>query len=357
MKTGLLAALAFCLVTPTLATTFYDLQPPVEQGEKWSQKDVEYVEEVARVFKEALAESTGDAKEMKRDAHPKAHGCVTGKLTINPEKLAEKNRVGLFAKKQTLKTITRFSNGDPNFRKSDHEADVRGMATKILETPYENMLQEASLEKDQVHDLVFMNSDEFFISNPKEYKKFMVSTQGRFGVLSYLAFHWRSLGVILKARQKVAHSLDIDYRSATPYKIGPNSMKMKFATCKKVKDKQPKDTSDENFLSTKLKQSLSQGEQCFDFMVQINRDPKRNDIEDAIDAWNEKRSPYVKVGRLVLDQQSDFLSAENKAACEKMTFNPWRAPKANRPLGGVNRVRLEVYLRQFNMRSEYNAKN
>lgn len=357
MKISLLAALAFTLVSPRAIADFYDLQPAVEQGEKWSQKDVQYVEEVARVFKETLAESTGDAKEMKRDAHPKAHGCVTGRLTINPEKLSKINRVGLFAKKQTLKTITRFSNGDPNFRESDHEADVRGMATKILDTSYQNMLQDASLEKDQVHDLVFMNSDEFFVSNPKEYKKFMVSTQGRFGVLSYLAFHWRSLGVILKAREKVAHPLDINYRSATPYKIGPNSMKMKFATCKKVKDKQPNDKSNENFLSSKLKQSLSQGEQCFDFMVQINREPKRNNIEDAIDAWNEKKSPYVKVGRLVLDQQSDFLSDDKRAACENMTFNPWRAPQANRPLGGVNRVRLEVYLRQFNMRDEYNAKN
>jgi len=38
-----------------------------------------------------------------------------------------------------------------------------------------------------------------------------------------------------------------------------------------------------------------------------------------------------------------------------MTFNPWRAPVENRPLGGVNRIRLEVYLNQSKLRHDHNG--
>ncbi|MCF8058972.1 MAG: catalase [Bacteriovoracaceae bacterium] len=355
MKNQMMSVAFLALVAPGAMANFYNIQPPTEQGEIWTSKEEANVEEVARVFKETLIEATGEAPVMRRDAHPKAHGCVQGSLEITPEFLKPAHRVGLFKESKTYKTITRFSNGDPNQEKEDAKADVRGMATKILNPTYTNLLQEASLEEDQVHDLVFMNSDEFFISNPFQYEKFMNATQGRFSVLAYLLTHWRSLGVILKARQKIANPLDINYRSATPYKIGPNSMKMKFETCKKHVDKMPKKPS-ENFLSEKLKDSLASSEQCFDFMVQINKDPKTNDIEDAIQKWSTKKSPYVKVGKLTIAKQSGFLSSQSKEQCEKMTFNPWRAPMANRPLGGLNRVRLEVYLRQFDLRTQYNQK-
>ena len=355
MNYQLLGACLMLLVSPITSANFFSIQPPVEQGEIWGPKQVANVEEVARVFRESLIEATGDAPLMRRDAHPKAHGCVEGSLQINPENLKPEHQVGLFKEQQPYKTITRFSNGDPNHKKDDDKADVRGMATKILGTTYKNLLQEASIEEDQVHDLVFMNSDEFFISNPKQYEKFMNATQGRFGVLPYLLTHWRSLGVILKAREKIANPLDINYRSATPYKIGPNSMKMKFETCKKHVDVMPKNATP-NFLSGKLAKSLAAGEECFDFLVQINRDPKKNDIEDSINKWNVKKSPFVKVGRLTLKKQVGFLEDASKDKCEKMTFNPWRAPMANRPLGGLNRVRLEVYLRQFEFRTEYNQK-
>lgn len=354
---GLCLIVGICVSMPSAFANFYHIQPTVEQGEIWGPEQVGHVEEVARVFKETLIEATGDDSDMKRDAHPKAHGCVTGNLSINPNKLKRSHQVGLFKKAAQFNTITRFSNGDPDFRKSDHKADVRGMATKILGVPYQNILQEASLEEQSVHDLVFMNSNEFFISNPAQYEKFMTATQGRFGVIPYLLTHWRSLKVIFGARKKIANPLEINYSSATPYKIGPSSMKMKFETCRKHErqlDKMPKSKDDENFLSKRLQKTLGKKEQCFNLLVQINNDPKKNNIEDAIESWNERKSPFVKVGKLVLDQQSDFLTKEKKAACEKMTFNPWRAPKANRPLGGLNRVRLEVYLRQFGLRTEYN---
>lgn len=332
------------------------LQPEVEQGEVWGSEEVSMMHEIDEIFRETLIESTGDAPMMRRDAHPKHHGCVESKLEINNSELPAEYRLGLFKSNHSYDTIVRFSNGDPNSARADIESDVRGMALKVFDAPEQNYLQQIGVEEGpQVHDFVFMNTDGFFIANPSDYEKFMRSTRGRFGVLSYLAFHWSSLRAILNARVKIANSLDIDYGSATPYKLGATSMKMKFKSCKEKKDEIPRKPS-ANYLGERLEETLKSQEGCFDFYVQPNRDPNRNKIENAMLIWNEQKSPLIKVGRLTIHKQEGFRSPERDLACERLSFNPWRAPESVRPMGGVNRIRLEVYLNQFRLRDDYNKR-
>lgn len=331
-------------------------QPAVEQGEVWGPEEAAMMQTIGDIFKDTLIQSTGNAPMMRRDAHPKHHGCVQTKLQIDNSKLAEKLRVGIFKENKSYEGIIRFSNGDPNFEKADIDKDVRGMALKFFDTDEENYLQKIGVEEGpNVHDFVFMNTDGFFIANPSDYEDFMRATQGRFGVLSFLAFHWSSLRAILGARVTIANSLDIDYASATPYKLGDTSMKMKFKSCKGVKDQLPKRPS-ANFLGERLEETLKTSEGCFDFYVQPNLDPHRNDIENALLVWDERRSPMIKVGRLTIPKQTGFRSEARDLACEQLTFNPWRAPESMRPLGGVNRIRLEVYLNQFRLRDDYNKR-
>lgn len=356
----ILIALSSCMgkenqIQRKIAST-HQYQPPVELGEVWGAKEEQAVDEIASIFHDTLVDATGDAPLMRRDAHPKHHGCVASRLEIDNSRLPKEYQVGLFASNHNLKAITRFSNGDPDHSKADIESDVRGMAIKLFNPPYQNYLQAAGLEDSgNIHDLVFMNADAFFIPNPGEYTKFMRATKGRFGVLPYLAFHWGTVRNLFKSRVKIANSLDIDYASATPYKLGGTSMKMKFVSCKSEaqKDQIPKNPR-HDFLGERLEASLKKQEHCFDFYVQPNKNPKRNKIENALITWDEKASPMIKVGKLIIDQQEGFRSAEQMLACENLTYNPWRAPEVNRPLGGVNRIRLEVYLKQSKLRHDHN---
>ncbi len=330
-------------------------QPAVEQGEIWGEKETAMMQTIAQVFHDTLVESTGNDELMKRDAHPKHHGCVKSELTIDNKNLPESLKVGLFGANNSYPGLIRFSNGDPDFTKADIEKDIRGMAMKFFNVPYSNYLQDIEVEEGaNTHDFVFMNADSFFIPNPKAYEKFMKATQGRFGVLGYLAFHWKTLGSILKSRVQVANSLDIDYASATPYKLGNTSMKMKMVSCKKLKDLIPENPR-HDFLGEALELTLAKEEGCFDFYVQPNKDPKKNDIENAMVKWSEKKSPLIHVGKLKVNMQTGFRTEEEMTSCENLTFNPWRAPKENRPLGGVNRIRLEVYLNQSKLRHDYNG--
>lgn len=332
-------------------------QPSVEQGEIWGDEEVASMNRVAEIFHDTLIEATGDDKIMRRDAHPKHHGCVSSSLQIDNHRLPSDLRVGLFAENKKYNAVVRLSNGDPDFRKADGEKDVRGFAIKLYDVPYSNYLQEIGFdEEEHIHDIVMMNADNFFIPNPKAYEKFMKSTQGRWGVFSYLVFHWGTLKNVLKARVQVSNPLDIDYSTATPYKLGSMSMKMKFKSCRAKRDSIPKEAS-HNYLGERLEKTLKTEEGCFDMYVQPNRDRKKNDIENAMAAWDEKESPFIKVGKLSIAKQEGFRTAEAMKSCEDLTFNPWRAPSENRPMGGVNRIRLEVYLNQSKLRHEYNGVN
>ena len=306
-----------------------------------------------------LLESTGDSNLMKRDAHPKHHGCVQAQLEIDNKNLKSKHQVGLFSKNKKYKSMVRFSNGDPNHLKADTERDVRGMAVKVFDVPYEHYLTTSGVEAhNAIHDFVFMNSKEFFIKDPSHYGKFMESLKKGsvlgFAAVAILNPFDKFVSIIGKAfNMKVGNPLDIDYHSATPYKLGPNSMKMKFVSCKSKKDAIDKN-SNENFLSKKLTSYLSKSKSCFNFYVQINNDPKKNKIENSQLVWSEKKSPYVKVGKLLIAKQSVKSVMNRMGACENVSFNPWRAPLENRPLGGINRIRLEVYIKQAKMRHAHN---
>lgn len=354
--TALLSIVISCQeskVTKRYPASINAKQPSLFPGEIWGSDEAENMNVVGDIFRETLIEATGDNKLMRRDAHPKHHGCVDAQLDIKNYLLPKELRVGLFAESRVYNSIIRFSNGDPDYRKSDAENDVRGMAIKILDVAYQNYINDLGLENDNVHDLVMMNADAFFIANPKAYEKFMKSTKGRFGVLGYLLVHWNTLKNILKARVKVNNSLDVDYSSATPYRLGSKSMKMKMVSCKKIKDEFPINPTP-NFLGERLEKTLEKEEGCFSFYIQPNMDTEKNDIENALLFWNEKKSPMINVGTLRVNKQTGFRSAEKMKECEDMSFNPWRAPEVNRPLGGVNRIRLEVYLNQAKLRADHN---
>jgi hypothetical protein len=65
-------------------------------------------------------------------------------------------------------------------------------------------------------------------------------------------------------------------------------------------------------------------------------------IEDATVEWDETVSPFRKVARVHIPPQ-EFESPEHMKFCENLAFNPWRVLPEHKPLGGLNRVRKDLY--------------
>ncbi len=331
------------------------VQPDLEQGEKWTSLDEKESKKVLSLFCHVLLKDTLESdtpKLMRRDAHGKHHGCVRADIEIDNSKLAKQDRVGLFATNKEYKSWIRFSNGRSL---DDTDLDVRGMAVKIMNVDYNSYLNEVGIEEQNpVHDLVFMNSEEFFLERVQDYVYLM--TQDFLTWIKNDKFRlFKKLGRLGSAMfEKPISPERTSYFSAVPYKLGKSNIKMKLEPrSKKIVQtrawkKSHKRHSD--YLSERLISRVPNSEVYYDLYVQKNSG--KYDIERPIDEWSTKDSPYVKVASIKIHKQKDV--AKNQEFCENLTFNPWRAHPENRPMGRINRTRLDVYKAQAKMRHLYN---
>jgi hypothetical protein len=151
---------------------------------------------------------------------------------------------------------------------------------------------------------------------------------------------------------EVANPLESRYWSTTPYALGTRAVKYSARPCQAAS---PFDGSaPADFLRAALARFLGNGDACFDFMVQVQTDPKAMPIEDPTIEWKEQASAFVKVATITIPRQS-FETAEQTAFCEHLSFTPWHSLEAHRPLGGINRARKAVYQAITKMRHARNG--
>ncbi len=323
-------------------------QPAPEPQERWTPEDEQLAAEVIQRMQAGLEARTASGQPMPRDAHPKAHGCVKAFFEVDAQALPAELRKGVFAHQgESFPAWMRFSNGAPDGGSArDDDGDVRGLAVKLMGLAEPNLLAAAGVERSAgSQDFVLMNSKSFFIRDVPEYADLVRSADSKLGVVWFLLTHSRARQVVQSARNmEVGNPLHVDYYSATPYKLGPGAMKFGVRSCTPAEKRArlPEHPSPD-FLREQLVAALARDEACFEFLVQVQTDPKLMPIEDPTAEWPESASPYVKVGKLRIPKQTGIDSKEQQAFCENLSFNPWRTLPETRPLGAVNRVRLQAY--------------
>jgi hypothetical protein len=284
----------------------------------------------------------------RRDAHAKGHGCVNAKFTVRDDVPAAL-RVGVFAEPgREFPAWVRYSNGAGQVQK-DSKGDGRGMAIKLMGVEGDKILDD---ERDAgTQDFVMINYPVFFVRNAPDYVGFVdsVTKTGsplHFFIPDALPWHWHlhemKIGLSISL-QKVVDPLNIRYWSMTPYLLGSQAIKFSAAPC--VQEERspfayPK--SDPDRLRKAMTARLDREDACFDFMVQAQGDAREMPIEDPTIEWSEKSSPFVKVARVEIPQQT-FDSPDQQEFCENLSFTPWHSLPEHRPLGGINRVRRFVY--------------
>jgi catalase len=319
-------------------------------GEKLEPNEASLVKQIAdAATAQVLGSQSADPQRIaRRDAHPKAHGCVKASLTVNADAPADL-RVGTFAQPgKKYDAWIRYSNGS---KQDDRENDARGMAIKLLNA--EGSGARLLTNEDpgaKTHDLVLTNHHTFFITNLVDYTNFMNTVTEKKGnpisfFISWNPFDWHLREAWLARNfttQPISSPTTARYFSATPYALGNKVVKYAATPCNNALDTSGNHADNENFLGAALKQSLAAGGQgaCFDFAVQ-----KRTadmSVEDSTVTWEEEDSPFVKIARINIPAQT-FDSAEQQRFCENLSFTPWHATEAHRPLGSMNRTRKVVY--------------
>lgn len=304
----------------------------------------------------------GTAVLVRRDAHAKAHGCVKAVFKVDTD-LAPELRVGTFARVgQSHKAWIRFSNGafHPG---ADTGYDGRGLALKII---YADPGDGVAARDPAVHDILMINHPAFFSSTAADYRAFADAgalagaTDGLKGYFlpSLNPFGWRLRQARIAyniASKSITSPLQASYFSMAPFTFGANRwVKYSARPCPRAAPAAAQGSAprSENFLREALVSTLDREPACFELMVQERKGDMP--LDDATVEWSEAVSPYRRVGEIAVPKQS-VASVARDLFCEAVTFNPWRAPAAHAPAGGINRVRKAVYDATSEYRSKRNS--
>ena len=293
----------------------------------------------------------------RRDAHAKAHGCLTATFTVR-EDLPEAMRTGVFMPGHQYKAWIRFSNGNAELQ-PDYDKDARGMAIKLMGVAGPKLLDSPADKDAQTQDFLMINYPVFFNRDPAEYERFIryQADGSQFGYFfagrNPLEWRWRELFIGGQLLGRIRNPLYAQYYSMTSYAMGVDSaakddpkpyrhaMKYSAKSCTPP-DGRPADVADDDYLRRGLVEHLAQSDGCFEFLVQL-QDPQRNmPVEDPTVRWKESQAPFVRVADIHIPAQ-EFDTPARNAFCENLSSNPWPAHVDHPPLGGLNRTRKAVY--------------
>ena len=287
----------------------------------------------------------------RRDAHPKAHGCVQAEFTV-ASNLPEELRVGIFEDERSYPAWIRFSNGSDTIQ-SDLKKDLRGMALKIIGIAGKKLLED---ELDaHTQDFLLLSHPIFPIKNVTDFHELVddaIRLHLAWFFLKPFDSHLHEAMLFLRAMQHHVNPLDIRYWSTTPYLLGTHAVKYSIKPTSPNITRMPAHPGD-NHLCAVMKQQLAERNACFDFMVQLQTDPKTMPIEDASVLWDESLSPFRTVASITIPSQQ-FDSEAQMAFCENLSFTPWHSLPEHRPLGSINRARKDIYQELSTFRHQRN---
>lgn len=324
-------------------------------GEKALPDEQAQAREIARVIEESLQREYAPGS-VRRDAHPKAHGCVRAEFRVDnalPAALAQ----GMFVPGRTYSAWLRFSNGSRDATRADYKKDAHGVAIKVLGVPGKKLLEDEAEADTQ--DFILIDNPVFFVSDPGRYLVMMHAANG--GLLGKVrvpfALGFRGSRIALHmVGKRIANPLQTRYWSMVPYQLGtgPGRQAVKYSlrACSAARDPLPEKPGPD-YLREAMRTTLQHGDACLELLVQP-RTSSAMSVEDAMTEWPEAQAPFYPVARIVVPVQV-FDTPEQNRFCENLSFTPWHALPAHKPLGVTNRLRKVIYDRISRLRHGMNA--
>ncbi len=317
-------------------------------------------------------------KKVLRGVHPKSHGCLAAVFEIRHD-IAPELRVGLFAKPgKRYRAWVRFSNAavkvahDLGSPPDPKVGSSRGMAVKVLGVDGRVLLEDDGARN---QDFLMINTPAFAFIDTKQYltlnraleqsgdnEKIAVGAvlqplldPSKPSTPADKLRAKKSLDAIQAIQAKpVADPTGVSYFGAAPFLFGAERV-MRFAAVPWGGDgpQAVPAKAGPNYLRQAVRRTVRRREDiCFDFEIQVRGKAEKNlRIEDATAVWDEAKTPFVAVARIIIpspqgrpggDQSQAW--ARREARCEKMAFTPWHCLAAHQPLGSINRLRKAVYV-------------
>ena len=348
------------LISPVRYTPSLEHHEPDEAA-----VDAEIVETLGKISETTLQ----NGKHALRSVHAKSHGLLIGELTIRdhlPPELAQ----GLFAKPATYPVVMRLST-TPGDILEDSVSTPRGLAIKIIGV---EGVRVPGSDTDVTQDFVLLNSPAFIAPDPKgflsslkllepttdtmESVKKLTSAVARGAEAVVEAVGGKSATLTSLGGHPETHILGETFYSATPILYGDYIAKFGVfptsANLTELTNKRLTNNGEPNMLRNLVVDFFSKNSATWEIRAQLCTNLDTMPIEDASVEWPEKQSPYISIGTITVRPQDSWHEDKIDAIDERLSFNPWHALAAHRPLGAVNRARKPAYAVSANFRAENN---
>ncbi len=165
------------------------------------------------------------------------------------------------------------------------------------------------------------------------------------------------------------HIFGESFSTVAPLRYGNYVAKIGFApgsgSLKQLTGKSVDLGADYNELEELLKQFFRHESAVWDVKAQLALAPEKPDIEEKdknfpiekVDkVWPEDKSPWQTVARVTVTPQDTYSDQRQLFVDERLSFSPWHALEAHRPLGGIMRSRQKAYEEAIKYRAQRNER-
>jgi Dyp-type peroxidase family len=299
----------------------------------------------AELHREKITRAKATTGHATRAFHVKSHGAGRARLVVRPD-LPRVFRHGVFEPGRAYEAFVRFSSS-AFVPAADSAADVHGIAIKLLgvEGP-----RAADFEA-RTQDFLLVDAPYLMVPNIAAALAFdRAQIAGGLRFATHLLTHPGELARVLSMTSKPRHPLSRPYSSVSPYRLGPHVVRWALRRASGPSLTEAEDSSDRLRKSLAL-QLARDGAIHLELCVEMRGGAPRP-IEDGDVDW---KGTLERIADLEIPADG-FGSEANEALVETMSFNPWNALEAHRPLGNLNRARKLVYRAIYLHRTLANGK-
>ena len=296
----------------------------------------------------------------KRGQHGRIHGCVRATFQVL-DNIPSKYKVGIFATPGTYQAAIRFSSGP---QANDGIPGAQGMAIKLIGVPGQKILKKQA--DATTHDFILLDFPVFFVRDTDSYAR-LVSELARAKPdakpvkwLEWLGqSHPEDVAIAERYDARVVDSpLTQNYFSQVPYAFGLGDDTIcRYGAMPHPENRNagpPPASAGGNYLRQVMINHLTTAAQpaTFDFCVQLLTGATPEIIDSPTVEWN---TPYQRVATITVMAQ-DFAQPEQDRFGQNLSYTPWHALPAHRPVGQINEIRRMVYAWSSGVRHLFNLR-
>jgi hypothetical protein len=287
-----------------------------------------------------------------RAGNTKTHGLLRASFEVAPD-LPPELRRGVFASPRAYPAWVRLAGPGPFAPADLDDNGILSMSIKLMGVEGEKLLDDERMTQ----DFTGISAPTFTTPNVVENLKLQKQIGRGTPVMYFLnPLDSHFLDAVMQGVYSRAHAnpLELRFFSCVPYLHGEGQAVQYSIRPSVARRSRVPRRPGPNYLREAMASTLREREVCFDFLVQLQTDPRRMPVENSSVIWPKKLSPYRKVATLRIPIQ-EFDSPEQLAFDRFLSFNPWHSLPEHRPLGNQGRARKRIYLELSRFRQGMNG--